>query len=102
MALVLLLVSLVGQRPSRFASSKHVRSMDLATYSIYLTHPLMIHASRALVDSVLGLPWFAYFGIAPILIVAVGAGFHVAIERTSIQVRDRLVTRRERRSAVVS
>jgi peptidoglycan/LPS O-acetylase OafA/YrhL len=94
LALVMVLVALVGRVPSRFASSSVVRAMALMSYSVYLTHALMIHAARWILDVVPAIPWPVYFPLALSLVGTVGAIFYAGVERTAIVLRDRWIARR--------
>ena len=82
------LVFRVDRKPSKLVKSQIVYKIALASYSIYLTHALMIHAARSLVDRLPNYLWPAYFPIVITLIAGAGWGFYFFIERTSIQLRD--------------
>jgi peptidoglycan/LPS O-acetylase OafA/YrhL len=89
-----LLVFVVGHGAGKFVASRFVKGIALASYSVYLTHPLMIHAARKLVEKFPVLPWSAYFPLVFALVVVGGAAFYFTVERTSILLRDRWVPRR--------
>jgi peptidoglycan/LPS O-acetylase OafA/YrhL len=91
-----LLVFLVGKQPGRVAASAVVNWIAVSSYSVYLTHALMIHLARKSLDFVPVLPWMFYFPIAIGLIGLGGGTLYFAMERTSIMLRDRWVPRRKR------
>jgi peptidoglycan/LPS O-acetylase OafA/YrhL len=93
-AFVSLLVFFVGRRPGFIASSKLVNWIAVGSYSVYLTHALMIHLSRRVLESYPKVGWLAYFPLALGLMCACGAGFYFIAERTSTKLRDRYVSRR--------
>lgn len=90
------LVLQVERKAGRVASSPVVKAIAQASYSVYLIHPLMIHAAREITEGRLALPWQTYFPAVGILVAGGGALFYFGIERTSIVLRDRWVPRRPR------
>jgi peptidoglycan/LPS O-acetylase OafA/YrhL len=91
-----LLVFLTGLNPGAIASSRIVKWVALASYSVYLTHPLMLHAARRISAAIPAWQAWLYFPVTIALIAGAGAAFYFAVERTSIQLRDRYVPRRAR------
>ena len=85
----------VGSRPAPGASTFIVKWIALSSYSLYLTHTLMIHVARKVVAALPILPWPAYFPIAAALVFGAGGLFYFSLERTSIVCRDRWVPRRK-------
>ena len=99
LALVTILVVMVGRVPSALARSRVVHAIAVASYSVYLTHPLTIHLSRARLNAAPAVPRVLYFPLTVLLVALAGCVFYVAVERSSILVRDRLVRRRIERPA---
>jgi peptidoglycan/LPS O-acetylase OafA/YrhL len=72
-----------------------VRPVALASYSIYLVHPLALHVAQiASKGHVAAL----YFSVAAALVAGSAAMFYLAVERTSIAIRDRRWPRRTAQS----
>ncbi len=94
LGLAMLLVALVERKAGRFASSRLVNGVAQASFSIYLVHPLMIHAARGLLGRFSWIPWWGYFPVVFGLIMGAGALFYFCVERTSILLRDGWVPRR--------
>jgi peptidoglycan/LPS O-acetylase OafA/YrhL len=94
LALNIILVCLVDRQPVWIARTRTVRWIALTSYSVYLTHALMIHlACRSM--SVAGfLPNAVYFPMACTFIALGGWLFYLGIERTSLVLRDRWAPRR--------
>ena len=90
-----LLIWLVGRKPSGFASSRLIRWLAISSYSVYLTHTSIIQVALKLIRRVPAAPWQMYFPLALALIGIGGWGFYQAVERTSISLRDRWITRRQ-------
>jgi peptidoglycan/LPS O-acetylase OafA/YrhL len=91
-----LLVFVTDRKPGVIVSSRLVKWVALASYSVYLTHPLMLHVARRVSAAIPACQTWLYFPVALALIVGGGAAFYFAVERTSIQLRDRWVPRRGR------
>lgn len=102
LGLAALLIWLVEQDAGKLASSTVVKAIALTSYSVYLTHALVIDAVGMLMHRFSGLPWLAYFPIALLLITVTGATFYFAIELTSVRLRDRWVPRRARTDQAVA
>jgi len=64
-----------------------IHQIALSTYSIYLTHALVLHVARRLCDAIPALPWQAYFPIALGLITLASWAFYKCIEQPAIRVR---------------
>lgn len=88
------LVFMADRKPGVIIGSRWVQWVALASYSVYLVHPLMLHAARKIAVAIPVWQTVAYFPIAIVFIIGAGAGFYFAIERTSIQLRDRWAPRR--------
>ena len=73
-----------------------IRAIALASYSIYLMHPLAIHVARGVVRPVEGTFGVLYWPVAIAAIAVMSGLFYWFVERTSIEARDALVPRRER------
>jgi peptidoglycan/LPS O-acetylase OafA/YrhL len=91
-----LLVFLTGLNPGAIASSRIVKWVALASYSVYLIHPLMLHVARRISAAIPACQTWLYFPVALALVVGAVAAFYFAVERTSIQLRDRFAPRRAR------
>jgi peptidoglycan/LPS O-acetylase OafA/YrhL len=91
-----LMVVLVSREPGRIAASMVVNRVAVTSYSVYLTHSLLIDVVRQALDRAPALPWLIFFPLSLGVIAAGGAAFYLVIERTSIQLRDRCVPRRKR------
>jgi peptidoglycan/LPS O-acetylase OafA/YrhL len=91
-----LLVYLTERNPGVIASSGIVKGVALASYSVYLTHPLMLHVARRISAAMPAWQTTLYFPVAIALIAGAGAAFYFAVEKSSIQLRDRWVPRRAR------
>jgi peptidoglycan/LPS O-acetylase OafA/YrhL len=89
-------VWMTDRKPGVIVGSPLVRWIALASYSVYLTHPLMLHVARKAAAAIPAWQTWLYFPTALALIAVAGAGFYFAVERTSIQVRDRWAPRRAR------
>jgi peptidoglycan/LPS O-acetylase OafA/YrhL len=88
------LASMVTRNTIPFASSRAVKSVAIASYSIYLVHPLSIHLSRFIVDRLQwGLDWI-YFPIVCLITTIAAVSFYFLVENASILIRDRFVPRR--------
>jgi peptidoglycan/LPS O-acetylase OafA/YrhL len=73
--------------PSRAAISW----LATTSYSLYLTHALAIHGARMSAARIGGMhPNATYFVTAIVLVAGLGATFYLAVERTSLSMRDRL------------
>jgi len=92
--LMTVLVLCVDFETSSFIMPNIIRYIAQASYSIYLTHALMLHVARKAVHLFQFLPWYCYFPIAIFAIGVMGFVFYFAIERTSIMIRDRWLPRR--------
>lgn len=90
-ALAAMLVCLVDRKASKVGSSRWIKAVAQASFSIYLSHPLMIHAARKLMKNFPIFPWQCYFPIVFCLIAMAGAAFYHGVERSSILLRDRWV-----------
>ena len=71
-------VWLGGRRPGLGPASAITKAVAISSYSIYLTHALMLHVAREILHSAHFLPWVSYFPIALALIAMEGAGFYSA------------------------
>ena len=88
----LIAVGLAVESPAwRLPAAAAVSRLAGMSYSIYLTHSLMIHAARAL--ALHGGRWaeFIYWPLALIVILAAGYGFYIVVEKTSLRLREYLL-----------
>lgn len=90
------LVFMIERKAGRIARWPWIKAVALASYSLYLTHPLMIHMARALMAKWPGMPLWLYFPLVLAMISVGGTVFYFAVERTSILLRDRWAPRRAR------
>ena len=93
-AVTMILIHLTGRNPVWIASNSAVKWIALTSYSVYLTHTLMIHAALEVMDRAPSLPTPVFFPLALALIATGGAFFYLAFERTSLLLRARLAPRR--------
>jgi len=89
-----LLVFMIGRKAGIVARWPCVKAIALASYSVYLTHPLMIHLSNILMAKIPGISLFFYFPLVIMMIIIGGAVFYLSVERNAIILRDRWVPRR--------
>jgi peptidoglycan/LPS O-acetylase OafA/YrhL len=94
LSLTIILVYLAERSPIWIARTRTVKWIAVTSYSVYLTHALMIHLSRMAMTKAQFLPTVAYFPVALALVALGGWMFHLGIERTSLTLRDRWVPRR--------
>jgi len=94
LALNIILVYLVDRQPIWIARARAVRWIALTSYSVYLTHALMIHLAYRVISAASFLPRAVYFPVACAFIAVGGWIFYVGIERTSLVLRDRWAPRR--------
>lgn len=71
-----------------------INAIAISSYSVYLTHALMLHVASRILKALPDLPWWSYFPIALVLVAIAGAGFYFLVERISIDCRDRWIARR--------
>ena len=71
-----------------------VRAVAITSYSAYLVHPLGIHAARAAVARTGELASVLYWPAVVTTVVGLTVISYLAVERSSIALRDRLVPRR--------
>lgn len=102
LGLISILIASIGRTTHTFASSRFVKWTALTSYSIYLTHALTINVARKAIGLLPNPMWPIYFPVVISLIAVSGLGFYLAIERTSIQVRDRWVSRRHSSEVTVA
>jgi peptidoglycan/LPS O-acetylase OafA/YrhL len=76
--------------PSRGLADPILSAIGLGAYSIYLTHPLCIHAANIIAQKA---PWpsVSYWPIAISLIAIAALGFYFLVERPCIVWRDRWI-----------
>jgi peptidoglycan/LPS O-acetylase OafA/YrhL len=91
------LLTLVSFPPNGLASSNIVRAIAIASYSAYLTHSLVLHVAKALVERLARDYWLIYFPFAITLVIIIAASFYWAIELTSIRCRDSWIPRHARK-----
>ena len=91
LAFLLLLVKMVAQPPLRLASHPAVKAIALGSYSMYLTHALMIHLSRQTIQH-LSIHSNTLYGLVFASFILIGGGlFYVLVEKPSLLLRDRLL-----------
>jgi peptidoglycan/LPS O-acetylase OafA/YrhL len=81
-------------KPYRLSALKLTSCLAVTSYSIYLVHPLVIHACLRCFASLSSCPIVAQWVIMFATTVAIGGGFYWLIEKPAIRARDRLVARR--------
>jgi len=94
LALNIILVYLVDRQPIWIARTRTVRWIALTSYSVYLTHALMIHLACCSMSTARFLPGAVYFPMACVFIALGGWIFYLGIERASLVLRDRWAPRR--------
>ena len=81
LAITMILVHLTGRNPGSIVRSRAVHWIALTSYSVYLTHTLMIHvALEVLPTRVPSLPDAAFFPLSPSASFVGGALFYLAFE----------------------
>ena len=75
----------------RLPAATAIRRLAGMSYSIYLTHSLMLHVARVVAARCPAGIEFVYWPLALVLILAAGYGFSVLVEKSSLRLRDRLV-----------
>jgi len=93
-ALTTILVYFTGRAPNRIAASAAIKWVALTSYSVYLTHALVIHVSLLILDKLHSHSLAVYFPVTFILIALVGGVFYFGVEWTSLLLRDRVAPRR--------
>lgn len=88
-----LLARVAGRAPVVFSGFAPIHSIALMSYSLYLTHGMVLQASY-FAGRRLGLPSAAMIPAAVLVSFAVGAAYFHLVERTAISLRDRWVPRR--------
>jgi peptidoglycan/LPS O-acetylase OafA/YrhL len=86
----LLVLSLASSRPISWAKHKLVKFLAMLSYSIYLTHALVIHLVL-LAANKLGMSSFVTWLVMVGTILAIGYVFYVVVEQNALRWRDRLV-----------
>jgi peptidoglycan/LPS O-acetylase OafA/YrhL len=86
----LLVLSLVSSKPISWANHRLVKILAISSYSIYLTHAVIIHfvltiANKLGINSVV--TWLIMVGT----ILPIGYIFHIVIEKSALSWRDKLV-----------
>jgi peptidoglycan/LPS O-acetylase OafA/YrhL len=93
-AITMIMLHLTGRNPGWIARSRAVHWIALTSYSVYLTHTLMIHAALEVITRVPSLPAAVFFPLSLVLIATGGALFYLAFERSSLLLRARFAPRR--------
>jgi peptidoglycan/LPS O-acetylase OafA/YrhL len=88
------LVFLTGRPAGAWVGSRIIKAIALSSYSVYLTHALVLRFARRSIEAIPALPWPLYFPLALGMVTVMGAIFYLCIERVSIQFRDRWIPRR--------
>lgn len=89
----LLLARSAGRAPLPLAELRPVHAIALASYSLYLTHGMVLQVGRGLGQRV-GLPATVTIFMSLLLIIFTGAVYFLLVERTAISLRDRWMPRR--------
>jgi peptidoglycan/LPS O-acetylase OafA/YrhL len=86
--------------PYQLSGRKLVQVLALTSYSIYLTHPLVIHACRWVFTHPLSsVPVFVQWTLMMTAIIVVGASFYHLVERPTLLARDYIAGRRTQKHA---
>jgi peptidoglycan/LPS O-acetylase OafA/YrhL len=94
LAFAALLVAVATRAPLPTSTSPFVRAAALASYSIYMTHTVVLEAVEV-VAGWGGLPPLVEFPLALALTAAVGGAFYLAVERPTLWLRERYAPRRD-------
>jgi peptidoglycan/LPS O-acetylase OafA/YrhL len=87
---IAVLVSLVEWKVNLFGAYKFVRPIALSSYSVYLVHPIMIHAATILMSRYTAIPPVFYYVIGTLFTACGGTIFYFAVEKTSLDLRERI------------
>jgi len=87
------LVAIAGRRAIPLGDTRIVRTIALCSYSLYLTHSLALLACLRMLTRFPRMPMAVYRLSECVVVFVVGYLFYLAIERTAIRLRDRLVPR---------
>jgi peptidoglycan/LPS O-acetylase OafA/YrhL len=90
LAFSLLVISLSKSSPIRLAESHLVKIIATSSYSIYLTHALVIHIIL-LVANKLGINSLVTWLMMIVAIFVIGYLFYILVEKSSLVLRDKLV-----------
>jgi peptidoglycan/LPS O-acetylase OafA/YrhL len=82
------------------ADSKLIYAIAISSYSVYLIHAIALHLVSQVVNRLHISSSILHLAIAIVGIVISGGVFYFCIERTAIQLRDRLLGRRATKAAV--
>ncbi len=94
LAITMILVHLTGRNPGWIARSRAVHWIALTSYSVYLTHTLMIHVALEVITRAPSLPDAVFFPLSLVLVALGGALFYLVFERSSLLLRARFAPRR--------
>jgi len=100
LALMVILVFLAERRTVWIAQSGAIKWVALTSYSVYLTHAVILHFATGMMKRADFLPDAAFFPLALVLVGVGGWVFYWGVERTSLQVRDRWFPRRTERGTI--
>ena len=87
-AFAAVLVAVVARPPLLGATSRAVRAVALASYSVYMTHTVALEVTERVAS---GLPAPLHVAVGLAAVAAVGAAFYAAVERPSLRLRERLL-----------
>ncbi len=90
----IVLAAVAGARPLPGAASRLTYGVAITSFSVYLTHSLVIHAGKVLAARVPQLTGFPLLIIWLALIYGTGAAYYWAVEKTSLWLRDRVAPSR--------
>jgi len=85
--------------PYRLSAVKLTGGLAVASYSMYLTHPLAIHVCLRSYRLLPGCAVLGKWSIMFLAIIAAGSAYYWLVERPSLRLRDKLVRRRHPRAA---
>ena len=93
-AFVVLLIAVVDRRALPLAASRVVRAVAFTSYSVYMTHTVVLNAYHRVAQDAVALPPAVHVAAALVCVAAVGGVFYVWVERPSVRLRDRWAPRR--------
>ncbi len=87
---ILILSSSNSEKPFMFAGSFIIKKIALSSYSIYLTHALVIHLGKK-IGQILSLNNMTTWFVSLALIFTTGYIFYLLVEKQALKLRDKLV-----------
>jgi peptidoglycan/LPS O-acetylase OafA/YrhL len=95
-----LVLSFATRYPLAIAQNSVVKLLAISSYSIYLTHALVIHVVL-IASKKLGLNHFLTWLIMIAMICIIGYTFYIAVEKKSLVLRDKLVPKFQKKTDVI-